>query len=371
MRAQSKSGSRPHESSKSKQTSGKSTFEVSGTTFVVDDCYQFVKQIGHGAYGVVVSANNRKTNTKVAIKKVPKAFEDLIDAKRILREIKLLNFFEHENIIAMVDVQKPPGRTGYEDIYIITDLMETDLHRVIYSRQDLSDEHIQYFMYQLLRGLLFMHSADVIHRDLKPSNLLLNKNCDLKICDLGLARGFDSAKDDNLTEYVVTRWYRAPEVILNASHYTKALDLWGAGCVFAELIGRSPLFPGEDYLDQVQRIIAVLGMPSQDDMSFIGNDSAKRYIKSLPKRQRVPWSTLYPKANPVALDLLSKMLVFNPDKRYTVEECLAHPYFEGLHNADEEPVSSEKFDWTFDDFTPTKPLLQSMVYEESLKFHPS
>ena len=93
---------------------------------------------------------------------------------------------------------------------------------------------------------------------------------------------------NELTEYVVTRWYRAPEVILNASHYTKALDIWGAGCVFAEILGRSPLFPGEDYLDQVQRIIAVLGMPSAEDMSFIGNDSAKRYIKSIPKRQRVP-----------------------------------------------------------------------------------
>lgn len=369
MRSQSKSGSRPQES-KNKSNAGKVSFEVSGTTFTVDDHYQFIKQIGHGAYGVVASANNRKNNTKVAIKKVPKAFEDLIDAKRILREIKLLGFFDHENIIAMVDVQRPPNRTGYEDIYIITDLMETDLHRVIYSRQDLSDEHIQYFMYQLLRGLLFMHSADVIHRDLKPSNLLLNKNCDLKICDLGLARGFESGKDDNLTEYVVTRWYRAPEVILNASHYTKALDLWGAGCVFAELLGRSPLFPGEDYLDQVQRIIAVLGMPSQEDMSFIGNESAKRYIKSLPKRQRVPWSTLYPKANPVALDLLSKMLVFNPEKRFTVEECLAHPYFEGLHNVDEEPVAPQKFDWSFDDFTPTKPLLQTMVFEESLRFHP-
>ena len=370
MRAQSRTAARNQESSKPKSNPGKATFEVSGTSFTVDDHYSYIKQIGHGAYGVVISALNKKNNTKVAIKKVPKAFEDLIDAKRILREIRLLNFLDHENIISIVDLQKPPGRTGYEDIYIITDLMETDLHRVIYSRQDLTDEHIQYFMYQLLRGLLFMHSADIIHRDLKPSNLLLNKNCDLKICDLGLARGFDHSKDDNLTEYVVTRWYRAPEVILNASHYTKALDIWGVGCVFAELLGRSPLFPGEDYLDQVQRIIAVLGMPGPEEMSFIGNESAKRYIKSLPKRQRVAWATLYPKANPVALDLLNNMLMFNPDKRFTVEDCLKHPYFEGLHNPDEEPVSKVKFDWSFDDFTPTKALLQSMVYDDSLKYHP-
>lgn len=138
---------------------------------------------------------------------------------------------------------KPPARTGFNDIYIVTNLMETDLHRVIYSRQELTDEHIQYFLYQILRGMLYIHSANVIHRDLKPNNILLNKNCDLKICDFGLARGFDN-ENEFKTEYVVTRWYRAPEVILNASEYTKALDIWSIGCIFAELLGRTPLFPG-------------------------------------------------------------------------------------------------------------------------------
>lgn len=126
---------------------GKHSFVVSGTTFTVDTHYEFIKQIGHGAYGVVCSAIDKKNKRKVAIKKVPKAFEDLIDAKRIVREIKLLSFFEHDNMIQLLDVQKPPGRTGFEDIYIITDLMETDMHRVIYSRQDLSDDHFQYFIY--------------------------------------------------------------------------------------------------------------------------------------------------------------------------------------------------------------------------------
>ena len=126
--------------------------------------------------------------------------------------------------------------------------METDMHRVIYSRQDLTDDHCQYFMYQLLRGCLYIHSSNIIHRDLKPSNLLLNKNCDLKICDFGLARGYEETTT-TLTECVVTRWYRAPEVILNASHYTNALDVWSIGCIFAELLGRAPLFPGDDYLD--------------------------------------------------------------------------------------------------------------------------
>ena len=123
------------------------SFQSAGTNFLVPEKYEYIKQIGHGAYGVVCSALDHSIKAKVAIKKVSKAFEDLIDAKRIVREIKLLKFFDHENIIGMVDVLKPPAMTGYEDIYIITDLMETDMHRVIYSRQDLTDDHCQYFMY--------------------------------------------------------------------------------------------------------------------------------------------------------------------------------------------------------------------------------
>lgn len=106
-----------------------------------------------------------------------------------------------------------------------------------------------------------MHSANVMHRDLKPSNILVNKDCDLKICDLGLARGYED-ENELKTEYVITRWYRSPEVILKASKYTKAVDIWSVGCIFAELLGRTPLFPGEDYLDQIQRTIAVLGTPT-------------------------------------------------------------------------------------------------------------
>ena len=166
----------------------KHSFTVAGSEFIVDERYEYIKQIGVGAYGVVISCYDKKTNRNVAIKKVGNAFEDLIDAKRIVREIKLLRYFKHDNIVSLIDIQKPPGRTGFEDIYIITDLMETDLHRVIYSRQELTDDHIQYFIYQILRGVLYMHSANIIHRDLKPANILANKNCDLKICDLGLGR---------------------------------------------------------------------------------------------------------------------------------------------------------------------------------------
>lgn len=156
----------------------------------MDERYTFTKRIGYGAYGVVCAAKDTQTKGDVAIKKIPKAFQDLVDAKRVLREIKILKFFDHENIVNLMDIQKPPQQTGYEDVYIITELMEADLHKLIYSKQQLSDDHYQYFMYQLLRGVLYLHSANIMHRDLKPSNILVNMNCDLKICDFGLARGF-------------------------------------------------------------------------------------------------------------------------------------------------------------------------------------
>lgn len=233
------------------------SFKAGSHTFTVDARYSMIRLIGSGAYGVVISAQDAVENRNVAIKMVPRAFNDEIDAKRILREIKLMKHFSHENIVNIIDMM-PPLATSVEDfrdVYIVSDLMETDLHRIIYSKQSLSIDHAQYFVYQMLRGLKYIHSANVIHRDLKPSNLLVNSNCDLKICDFGLARGI---RDDHvigrsmlLTEYVVTRWYRAPEIMLACHEYSKPVDVWSVGCIFAELIKRKPYFPGDDYIDQV------------------------------------------------------------------------------------------------------------------------
>lgn len=236
------------------------SFPAGKHTFTVDTRYSMIRVVGSGAYGVVISSKDAKNTKNVAIKMVPKAFNDEIDAKRILREIKLLKHFQHENIVGIVDMMPPTARylEDFHDIYMVTDLMETDLHRIIYSKQKLSIDHAQYFIYQLLRGLKYIHSADVIHRDLKPSNLLVNSNCDLKICDFGLARGIGEKQTEGqggtmlLTEYVVTRWYRAPEIMLACHEYSKPVDMWSVGCIFAELIQRKPYFPGEDYIDQVR-----------------------------------------------------------------------------------------------------------------------
>lgn len=307
------------------------------------------------------------------MKKVQNAFDDLIDAKRILREIRLLRHFNHENIIRILDMY-PPSGVEFEDIYIVTDLMETDLHRVIYSKQQLTDEHAQYFVYQILRGLKYLHSANVIHRDLKPSNILVNKNCDLKICDFGLARGFNTSDEEeagSLTDYVVTRWYRAPEVVLIASEYTKAIDVWSVGCILCELIGRKALFAGKDHLDQIRKIIEVMGTPDPNDLTWLPQDGpARRFINKCPPAIGKPLQDIYPKANPDSLEIASRMLTFNPHRRISVEDALEHKYFEGLHSKEDEPVAQSQVDWKFDSFKPTKKLLQNLVYAECAKFHP-
>lgn len=207
------------------------------------------------------------------------------------------------------------------------------MHRVIRT-QDLSDDHAQYFIYQTLRALKALHSADVIHRDLKPSNLLLNANCDLKVCDFGLARSVKTAEPSGtetgfMTEYVATRWYRAPEIMLTFKQYTKvgvvvllvcrklnnlnfflqAIDVWSVGCILAEMLSGKPLFPGRDYHHQLTLILDVLGTPTLDEFYAITTRRSRDYIRALPFRKRKPFAQLFPNANPLAIDFLTRSLV--------------------------------------------------------------
>jgi len=355
------------------------SFQAGKNTFTVDTRYSLIRVIGSGAYGVVISTHDKKTDKDVAIKMVPRAFNDEIDAKRILREIKLLKHFRHENVVGIVDMM-PPGVTyleDFNDVYIVAELMETDLHRIIYSKQKLSIDHVQYFIYQALRGLKYIHSCDVLHRDLKPSNLLVNSNCDLKICDFGLARGIESHQGDGkggsmlLTEYVVTRWYRAPEIMLACHEYSKPIDMWSIGCIFAELIHRKPYFPGDDYIDQLTIISEKLGKLSDTELDFVTSEKAKRFMRKLPNKAPVPLSEQFPDTPPDALDVLRKMLEIHPSKRITVEEALSHPFFAQLHSPEDEPVSESPFDFSFENEKLHRRRLQELIWEEIGDFRPS
>ena len=180
-----------------------------------------------------------------------------------------------------------------------------------------------------------------VHRDLKPSNLLLNANCDLKICDFGLARALGPADDQSsfLTEYVATRWYRAPEVLLSWCRYTKALDMWSIGCIVAELLGRRAIFPGKDYRHQISLICSVLGPPTEEDLAGITSHKAKEYLMNMRKATRQSFDSLYPSGSEEAIELLNRLLVFNPDARFTVQDALESSFMASLHDNADEPCA--------------------------------
>ena len=197
--------------------------------------YRMTEPVGQGAYGVVCAAEDMRSGICYAVKKIECAFEHRTFTKRTLRELRVLRHLHHENLLEIFDVRLPYNSDTFEDIYVVSELMETDLASILKSSQPLSESHTQFFLYQLLRGMKFVHSADVVHRDLKPRNLLVNSNCDLKICDFGLARLRDLGLTDPdvpdrefpLTEYVCTRWYRAPEVLCNQMLKKKLDEIFG------------------------------------------------------------------------------------------------------------------------------------------------
>ncbi|KAG8481644.1 hypothetical protein CXB51_026483 [Gossypium anomalum] len=436
---------------------GKHYYSMWQTLFEIDTKYVPIKPIGRGAYGIVCSAINRETNEKVAIKKINNVFENRVDALRTLRELKLLRHIRHENVIALKDVMMPIQKIGFKDVYLVYELMDTDLHQIIKSPQPLSNDHCKYFIFQdlytvkclvsvnscplilnyceflglgsdelcsrlvaknrrlpvirlittiftsgkigicffikeksetsaayqqylrdtetlltvssgLLRGLKYLHSANILHRDLKPGNLLVNANCDLKICDFGLART-SRGNEQFMTEYVVTRWYRAPELLLCCDNYGTSIDVWSVGCIFAEILGRKPIFPGTECLNQLKLIINVLGSQQEADIQFIDNPKARRYIKSLPYSRGTHFSLLYPQADPLAIDLLQRMLVFDPSKRITVTEALLHPYLLGLYDPRCNPPAQVPIDLEIDE-NMGESMIREMMWSEMLHYHP-
>ncbi|XP_013692875.3 mitogen-activated protein kinase homolog MMK1-like [Brassica napus] len=326
-----------------------------------------VMPIGRGAYGFVCSATNWETNEKVAIKKIDQAFENKIKAKRTLREIKLLRHFEHENIIGIKDLILPPQRDAFEDVYIAFELMETDLHNIITSGQELESLHYEFFLYQILCGLKYIHSANVLHRDLKPSNLLVNENCQLKICDFGLARG--TSEHNAMTEYVVTRWYRAPELLLNSSAYTSAIDIWSVGCIFLELLTRKTVFRGRDPVHQLRLILELLGSPSEEELGSL-SENAKLYLRQLPYHDRQSFFVVFPNVPYPALDLIMKMLKFDPRQRISVEDALDHPYLREMQDFTDEPVCMTPFNFDLEEQPFTEGEIKELIYREALAFSP-
>ncbi|EMS66539.1 Mitogen-activated protein kinase 13 [Triticum urartu] len=331
--------------------------------------YQIEEIIGKGSFGVVAAAVDTQTGERVAIKKIHDMFEHASNGTRILREIKLLRLLRHPNIVETKHILLPPARREFRDIYVVFELMESDLQKVIQANENLTAGHHRFFLYQLLHALKYIHAANVFHRDLKPSNILVNSNCKLKICDFGLAR---ASRDDPplaifWTDYVATRWYRAPELCGSFfSKYTPAIDIWSIGCIFAEVLTRKPLFPGTNVKHQLDLITDVLGTPSYETLSQIRNEKARIYLTGMKRKHPIPFPSMFCNADPQAVRLLERLLAFDPKDRPTAEEALADPYFEGFPNLEHEPSPHpfSKLEFEFERWKLTKDGIRDLIYRE-------
>jgi c-Jun N-terminal kinase len=305
----------------------------SDTRLSILNRYRDLFVIGSGAQGLVLGAFDNVANQKVAIKKLTRPFSNVTHAKRAYREFVIMNLVNHRNIIKLLNAYTPQDTVQeFSDIYLVMEYMDANLCQVI--QMELDHERMSFLLYQMLCGIHHLHQSGIIHRDLKPSNIVVNLRCQLKILDFGLART-QERESSMLTPYVVTRYYRAPEVILGIG-YNANVDVWSIGCIFAELIRGRVLFPGSDHIDQWTKIIEIVGTPNSEFCNKL-QPTVKNYVENRPYCAPRPWNTVFPSSifpavvesrltASMARDLISKMLIVDPNYRITINDAIRHPY---------------------------------------------
>ncbi|KAK1442042.1 STKc MAPK [Babesia gibsoni] len=440
----------PHRSKGAVMKSGASS---ESTVWELPERYKIIDIVGSGSYGQVCRAFDIKNQRYVAIKRIHKVFEDLIDCKRILREIAILNRLDHPNVVKVLDIVIPYDIENFNVLYVVLEIAASDIKLLVKSPAFLNDNHIRLLIFNLLSGVNYLHKMGIFHRDLKPANCLVNRDCSVKICDFGLARTVDyhrypcklgdngsiTARDvedemcqgdatartmpdsgrpqdyneeiayfqrkkqketysRQLTHHVVTRWYRAPELILLQENYTAAIDVWSAGCIFAELLNmvknnvpdstaRSPLFPGSSCFplspdnknssdkardnDQLNMIFNIIGTPSEADIAAIAKPDVRRYVRMFHKRSPIDFRKRFRASSPLAIDLLKRMLTFDPEKRITVNDALKHEYFKDLYNPQLMEYESQGVALPFNDWiNMSEGQLRYAFLREIQRYHP-
>ena len=334
--------------------------------------FQITKKVGQGAYGIVWQAIHRESGNAVALKKCFDAFRNNTDSKRTFREVMYLKALSgHENIVNILGVLPS---SGDRDLYITFEYMQTDLSHVIKAKL-LTEIHIKFIAYQTLRALKYIHSAELIHRDIKPSNILIDDNCCIKICDFGLMRSVDEKLFGNvqLTDYVMTRWYRAPEVLFGSKMYTKGVDLWSVGCIIGEnytfgeklctcsylcpmpmyshpsqisitcvgeMIRGRPLMAGASTMAQIQKVLEVTGNPTDQTVASWQSPFAQAMLNNANAKQRLQLNELCPNMPRDAKRMLKRLFRLDPNERITAEAALEHEYLGEFHNPETEPSYS-------------------------------
>lgn len=294
----------------------------------VEQRYTILRHIGSGAYGVVWCALDTHTGKQVAVKKVFDAFGNQQDAQRTYREVMLLTKLAgNPRIVRVLNIIKAANNV---DLYIVFEIAETDL-TVVLRKGILHTEHRRYLSYQIIRTVAQLHAMRVIHRDLKPSNIFINSDCTIKVGDFGLARSFPSTDSDidtadslHFTDYIATRWYRSPEILVKSTNYNTAMDMWAVGCIICELLTGHPLFSGSSTNHQLQIIVDCLGEPSEEDIKSLRSSEPWPLQKRGGTKESL--REAFAGYDQMAVDLAEKLLVFNPEKRITAKEALRHPY---------------------------------------------
>jgi len=290
------------------------------------DQYEKLEKVGEGTYGIVYKAQDSQGEI-FALKTIRLEAEDEGIPSTAIREISLLKELQHPNVVKLCDVIHTERK-----LTLVFEFLDQDLKKLL----DMCDGGLdpattKSFLYQLLRGITYCHQHRILHRDLKPQNLLINREGALKLADFGLARAF-GIPVRSYTHEVVTLWYRAPDVLMGSRKYSTPVDIWSVGCIFAEMVTGRPLFPGNTDGDQLQKIFKISGTPSKETWPSI--TELPEWKDDFPIHDPVPWEKVVPNLDPVqGIDLMGKMLQYDPNKRITGRTAMEHEYFRGLSEA--------------------------------------
>eukprot|EP01029_Cantina_marsupialis_P008047 TRINITY_DN1926_c0_g2_i3.p1 TRINITY_DN1926_c0_g2~~TRINITY_DN1926_c0_g2_i3.p1 ORF type:complete len:452 (+),score=127.31 TRINITY_DN1926_c0_g2_i3:39-1394(+) len=381
------------------------------------DRYSIKDKLGSGSYGVVRKAVDKLTGEVVAIKQMQKVFQNTTDAKRTLRELSIVRRCSHPNVIRLLNAHIP-DETDFNDVWCVFEFRDYSLSRLIAEARNVDvwcADHVKHLLYGILCGMRYLHSANIIHRDLKPANIMTSQECHVKIIDFGLAREYADEEappsfihngrlpfslvpsragaEKNLTQHVVTRWYRAPELLLMERNYSAKIDVWSVGCIFAELLmtldkSKRPaaLFRGagsvltgnhnkprdaakvirklHDPTSQLRKIFNILGNPGSDELSHVSNPTIRSALSQLGHMPTKPFEHILPFAAPEALDLLKRMLRFAPSDRISIDDALEHPYLRPIRNRVMEATSEFPLHFDFESERLSQAQLRAMIVDE-------
>lgn len=288
---------------------------------------------------------DKDTKEQVSFTIIPNLFSFYSRTSKLLQDIHICAQLRHENIARLINIKTTNHFDNQKSLIVVLETLDTDLHQIIFSPQELTEDHRRFFIYQILRGLKYLHSANITHKNLNPTNIFINSSCEIKI---------QIINTEIINDKIVYRWHKAPETFLSNEEKNPFIDIWSVGCIFCEILLRKPLFTGNTTLNQLEKIVNTIGSPKDDDLFYVSNQKALDFMNSLQKVNEVDWNNLIPNGTSDEIDLIKMMLAWNPTKRISAEEALKHHYFEVLHDSSDEPCASKidflKIDPEYHDF---------------------